>query len=129
MLADGVSLIDHHCHGVVAHDLDRPGFEALLGEGPHGTFDSSVGLAVRRWCAPVLDLPAHASADEYLTRRAELGWREVATRLLRGAGVAQWFLDTGFGSGITDLAEVAAAYRCGLNLPVTPGPPSALPRS
>ncbi len=107
MLTDGVPLIDHHCHGVVAHDLDREGFLSFLGEGPRGAFDSSAGLAVRRWCAPVLDLPPHAGADEYLTRRAELGWREATRRLLCGAGVSQWFLDTGFGPGVSDFAEVA----------------------
>ncbi|MEV4258043.1 amidohydrolase, partial [Spirillospora sp. NPDC049652] len=63
MLDDDIPpLIDHHCHGVVRRDLDRAGFEALMteadGPGPLGgtLFDSRVGLAVRRWCAPVLDL-------------------------------------------------------------------------
>jgi predicted TIM-barrel fold metal-dependent hydrolase len=55
-----------------------------------------VGLAVRRWCAPVLGLPALASAGEYLARRGELGWREVTERFLAGAGVGTWLVDTGF---------------------------------
>ena len=69
-------LIDHHCHGLVLDDLDRPAFEALLNEAARpaaaGTtfFDSLLGLAVRRWCAPVLDLPIHASPEDYLERRA-----------------------------------------------------------
>jgi uncharacterized protein len=101
-------MIDHHCHGVVRRDLDRAGFEALLGEGTAGTFDSAVGLAVRRWCAPVLDLPEHAGPASYLDRRAELGWREVSTRLLSAAGVTDWLLDTGFEQGsLTGLAEFA----------------------
>ena len=25
-------LVDHHCHGLVRRDLDRPGFEAMLTE-------------------------------------------------------------------------------------------------
>jgi hypothetical protein len=76
-------MIDHHCHGLVTGDLDRTGFEALLTEAdavsPLGTtlFDSLIGLAVRRWCAPVLDLPEYASAEDYLARRAELGAAEV----------------------------------------------------
>jgi hypothetical protein len=59
-------LVDHHCHGVVAGDVDRSAFESMLTEaespGPLGgtLFDSAIGLAVRRWCAPVLDLPPHA---------------------------------------------------------------------
>jgi hypothetical protein len=75
----GGPLVDHHCHGLVTEDLDRAGFEALMNEAnrpsPLGTtlFDSMLGLAIRRWCAPVLDLDPHAPADEYLDRRRELG--------------------------------------------------------
>ena len=60
-LAD-LPLVDQHCHPVVLDPLNRAGFELLLTEaherGPEGTseFDSQVGLAVRRWCAPVLGL-------------------------------------------------------------------------
>jgi uncharacterized protein len=98
---DGVRLVDHHCHSVVDGPLDRPGFEALLTEGPgpaEGTscFDSALGFSVRRWCAPALDLPAHAAADDYLARRAELGPDEVTRRFLGGAGVGALFVDHGF---------------------------------
>jgi predicted TIM-barrel fold metal-dependent hydrolase len=99
---ENLTLVDHHCHGVVGRDLDRSEFESLLteAEAPSplaGTlFDSQIGFAVRRWCAPVLDLPPHASADDYLTRRADLGADEVNRRFLRTAGVAALFLDTGF---------------------------------
>nr|WP_232541733.1 amidohydrolase family protein [Nocardia bovistercoris] len=89
-------MLDQHCHGVRTEDLDRANFEANLGEGRRGHIDSALGLAVRRFCAPVLDLEAHASADDYLARRAELGWREASTRLLRGAGVTTWLIDSGF---------------------------------
>ncbi len=66
-------LVDHHCHGVIRRDLDRRGLEALLTEagGVYGQaapggltlFDSQAGLALRRWCPPVLGLPAHAGPD------------------------------------------------------------------
>ncbi|HWM04340.1 MAG TPA: amidohydrolase family protein, partial [Actinophytocola sp.] len=58
-------------------------------------------------CAPVLDLPALALPEQYLARRAELGWREVTERLLRAAGVGHWLVDTGYA---TDTAphELAA---------------------
>lgn len=107
-LTDAVTLTDHHCHGVVIGDLDRPQFEALLGEGPRGTFDSALGLALRRWCAPVLDLPPHTGADAYLSRRTDLGWREVSSRLLRAAGTTRWLLDTGLEVGLTGPAEFGA---------------------
>jgi hypothetical protein len=95
-------LIDHHCHGVLRRDLDRDAFEALLTEagaaGPltGSTFDSQIGFALRRWCAPVLGLEPHAAPDAYLERRAELGHAEVTGRLLRAAGLAALCVDTGF---------------------------------
>lgn len=98
----GLALVDHHCHGVLRRDLDRPGFEALLTEatglGPLGgsLFDSQLGFALRRWCPPVLDLPAHAPPAEYLARRAELGVAEVTHRFLRAAGLAALCVDTGY---------------------------------
>ncbi|WP_410620128.1 amidohydrolase family protein [Amycolatopsis sp. cmx-8-4] len=95
-------LVDHHCHGVLTRDVARADFEALLTEAdttsPLGTslFDSLIGLAVRARCAPVLDLPQHASADVYLDRRAELGAAEVARRFLRATGTTDFLLDGGF---------------------------------
>lgn len=95
-------LIDHHCHGVVTRDLDRPAFEALLTEGTSagalgGTlFDSGIGLELRRHCAPVLGLDPFAEPEAYLERRADLGWREVSGRLLSAAGLDGLFVDTGF---------------------------------
>lgn len=112
-------LVDHHCHGVVAADLDEAGFEALLTEGDRwaefSSFDTPAGLAVRRHCAPLLDLERHAPAREYLARRAELGAREVNRRLLAAAGTEVFCVDTGFapaGSvGPAEAAPGAAAYE------------------
>jgi uncharacterized protein len=59
-------------------------------------FDSQAGLAVRRWCPPVLGLPAHAGPGEYLDQRASLGAEEVSRRFLRAAGLAAMYVDTGF---------------------------------
>jgi predicted TIM-barrel fold metal-dependent hydrolase len=113
--AGPLALVDHHVHGVVTHDLDQAEFELLLTEAPGppapGTsmFDSQLGFAVRRWCAPVLDLEPSAPAGEYLRRRAELGAREVNRRLLTAAGVAAWLMDAGHqGDLLTTPAELAA---------------------
>lgn len=112
---DELLLVDHHCHGVVRDDLDRPGFESMLSEGgapPPGlsNFDTPVGLAVRRHCAPVLDLPPHASPSAYLDRRAELGVLEVSRRLLKASGTATFLVDTGYrGEEILSPAELGAA--------------------
>jgi len=95
-------LVDHHCHGVARRNLDRPGFEALLteagrpGEPGVSSFDSHVGFAFRRWCAPVLDLAAGTSADEYIARRAELGVDEVTRRFLGAAQLSAMCVDTGY---------------------------------
>ncbi|WP_326569606.1 amidohydrolase family protein [Amycolatopsis rhabdoformis] len=109
-----VPLVDHHCHGVVTGAVDREGFEGMLteadGVSPWGTslFESLVGLAVRERCAPVLDLPKHAPADEYLARRAELGAEEVNRRFLRATGTTDFLLDGGFQPGaLTGTAEFA----------------------
>lgn len=109
-------LVDHHCHPVVRRDLDRLGFERLLNEasGPSslGTslFDSMVGLAVRRWCAPVLDLEPFAAADAYLARRGELGAEEVNRRLIAAAGISDVVVDTGYVPEPVCSAEELAAY-------------------
>jgi predicted TIM-barrel fold metal-dependent hydrolase len=91
-------LIDHHCHGVVRRDLSLTVFESLLTEAaaPTDAFSSRIGLAVRRWCAPVLDLPAHTPAVEYLDRRAVLGFAEVNARFLAAAGLQALCVDTGY---------------------------------
>lgn len=97
----GLPLVDHHVHSVLQHDPSGPEFELLLTESslpaPAGTshLDSQAGFALRRHCAPLLDLPAHAPIDVYLARRTELGHEEVARRLLRAAGVSASLIDTG----------------------------------
>ncbi len=94
-------LVDHHCHGVLRDDVDRDGFESMLTEAssvsPLGTslFDSSLGLAVRRWCAPLLDLPVLVSADEYLVRRRSLGAAEVNRVFLAASGISTFLVDGG----------------------------------
>lgn len=110
-----LALVDHHCHGIVAGDLDRPAFEALLSEGgapAEGVtnFDTPLGLAVRRHCAPVLDLAPHADPDAYLAARARLGAGEVARRLLDASGIDTFLVDTGFrGDELTTPPELAEA--------------------
>lgn len=95
-------LVDHHCHGVVRGELDRRSFEQLMTESdlpaPPGTthFGTPMGLAIRRWCAPLLDLDRHASAEQYLQRRAELGVAEVNRRLLTATGISHLLIDTGY---------------------------------
>jgi uncharacterized protein len=108
-------LVDHHVHGVLRADVDRMTIEALLTESsarpPTGTtaFDSQLGFAIRRWCAPLLGLDPHAPAAEYVRRRRQIGAAEAARRLLSAAKVATWLVDTGHQSDeVTTPAELAA---------------------
>jgi hypothetical protein len=113
-MVDGLDLVDHHCHAVIGRDLDRAAFELLLGESglpapaPCSSFDTSLGLAVRAWCAPVLNLPAGIDAATYLARRVELGAAEVNARLLAGVG-SDLLVDTGYRSSeLTPLRQLGA---------------------
>ena len=112
--ADLGPLVDHHCHGLVLDDLDRPSFEVMMNEAvaasPLGTtfFDSMLGLAVRRWCAPVLGLEAYASAEDYLARRRELGV-EASRSLVAAAGIETYLVDAGIDDErLCSPAELAA---------------------
>ncbi len=96
-------LVDHHVHGAFAQPVPRATFEQSINEGspdpipPWMTqFDSQLGFAIRARCAPLLDLAAHAPAEEYWARRESLGEPEVTRRFLRAAGVSDWIIDTGY---------------------------------
>lgn len=97
-----VPLIDHHCHGLITDPLDRRGFEDLMTESnwapPPGTtfFDTQIGFAIRRWCAPALGLEPHAGPEEYLERRTELGPMEANRRLMAAADTHSFLLETGY---------------------------------
>ncbi|SDY43302.1 hypothetical protein SAMN05216215_1026111 [Saccharopolyspora shandongensis] len=99
---DGLPLVDHHVHGALAGEVDRPALELMLTESDRPVpawmtqFDSQLGFAIRRWCAPVLGLPAHADAADYVARREELGAEEVTRRLLAASGIGHYLVETGY---------------------------------
>jgi uncharacterized protein len=109
-----VALVDHHCHAVARDSLTRLEFEAFLTESdrppPEGCsgFDSLLGVAVRRWCAPRLELEAGAEPGAYLDRRAELGAEEANRRLLGAARLDTLLIDTGL-----DRADLLARDELG----------------
>ncbi|MFJ5695197.1 amidohydrolase family protein [Arthrobacter sp. NPDC093125] len=97
-----VGLIDHHVHGAFHADGDEARFQNALNEGnteslakPEDTYNTQLGIAIRCWCSGILDLPRHASAADYWSRRSELGELEVSRRMTRAAGVSDWLIDTG----------------------------------
>jgi uncharacterized protein len=111
-----VPLVDHHVHGALRDSPDRAGLEGMLTESDRPVppwmtmFDSPLGLAIRRWCAPLLDLEPAAPADEYVARRSELGEAEVTRRMLRASGVERYLVETGYAAGaVLSPDEMAAA--------------------
>ena len=73
-------------------------------------FDTPVGLAVRRWCAPVLGLEPNAEPDDYLAARARLGAAESTRRLLRAALLSDVLVDVGLrGADLCTSGELAEA--------------------
>ncbi|TDD28216.1 amidohydrolase [Kribbella turkmenica] len=109
-------LVDHHVHGAMKEPLDRAGFEKLITESDRpvppwmSTFDSQLGFAVRKYCAPLLGLEPHASPDDYLAARS----RQDANRIFLGAaGVSDYLVDTGhLADSLTDVGELAKLSGC-----------------
>ena len=111
-----LALVDHHVHQALGGDLSREGFEEQITESDRGTpagttqFDSQVGFAIRRWCAPVLGLAPSAPAEEYLATRAELGPAKATRLLLRATGTGCFLFDTGYVlDEMLSLPDMAAA--------------------
>ncbi|GHF30994.1 MULTISPECIES: amidohydrolase [Streptomyces] len=116
---DGIPpLVDQYSRGAVHGELGIGVFERHLAEAagstgpaPPGTsfFDSRAGLAVRRWCPPLLGLEPHCPPVHYLARRRELGAYRSGQLLLRGAGIGTFLLESGRPGEITSPAELACA--------------------
>jgi len=112
---DQYPLLDHHCHGVSPAELDFPAFQAFFSESyrppPAGTteFQKPLGLAIRRFCAPLLDLEPSVSGEAYVARRRALGAAEVNRRMLRKAGLDRLVIDSGLRSSeILSVAEMGS---------------------
>lgn len=98
---DELPLVDHHVHGTLLPPLSRGEFETFLTESaePIPTwmtqFDSQVGFAVRKYCAPVFGLPEHSDADSYWQARSSRRPDEISRLLLTSSGIAESIIDTG----------------------------------
>ncbi|MFB4274124.1 amidohydrolase family protein [Nonomuraea sp. MTCD27] len=99
---DELPLVDHHVHGASSHDLSRTAFEELITESDRPVpewmtqFDSQIGFAILRHCAPVLGLEPFCAPEEYLARRARLGAAEVNRLLLGASGIGHFLVETGY---------------------------------
>lgn len=111
-----VALVDQHVHGCWLTPGDRRRFENALNEAnsepiTYSGFDSQLGFAVRAHCAPVLGLTKHADPQSYWERRSQFEEEELARLFLAAAGVSDWLVDTGIGSGgvagVVDMARLS----------------------
>lgn len=103
-------LVDHHVHSTWAGPVDGDRASDLIRESgrPLGAgldaFDSPIGFAIRRHCAPFLGLEPHAAPGDYLARRAEHSAEELSRIFLGASTVDTWLVDTGFrGNDLLDL--------------------------
>lgn len=117
---DQIGLVDHHCHGVLNYSVDRKGFEDLITESdepaPVGTtfFDTQLGFAVRRHCAPQLGLESFAAPELYMARRRELGIEQVNRTLMTAQRYESVLIETGHkGDVILSPSEMGAIGNCG----------------
>jgi uncharacterized protein len=120
---ENVPLVDHHVHRCWLEAPDRSRFENGLNEanieplaGFDSAFDTQLGFAVRAHCSPLLGLPRHADADAYWNRRCERAESDLARLFVSEARVSDLLVDTGFGSGVTDLDALTSA-RPGSTVP------------
>jgi predicted TIM-barrel fold metal-dependent hydrolase len=105
-LIAGLRLVDHHVHSIVGGVVEPAAFVAMASESDRQSaadaagLDTQLGIAIRRWCAPLLGLPASPSAEAYLDHRRGLTNERVAAALLPAAGFGHLLVDTGFRSGL-----------------------------
>lgn len=97
---DAMPLVDHHAHSLLRPPLAERDLLDALTQAEHATdrtaiFDSQLGFALRRFCAPALGLPPFADAADYLAARERLGFDEATRRLLRASGIRTYLIDDG----------------------------------
>lgn len=101
-LIAAVPLIDHHVHSIVRGRVEPAAFAAMASESDRPSaadaagLDTQAGIAIRRWCAPLLGLPAGVPAASYLEHRRSLANEDVAKALLPAAGFERLLVDTGY---------------------------------
>ncbi len=97
-----IRLVDHHTHSIVGGDVSATSYAFMLSESdrPAATelagLDTQVGFAIRRWCAPLLGIPASLPAPAFLERRLGLSNQAAAALLLPAAGFERLVVETGY---------------------------------
>ena len=111
--------VDHHVHSILRGRLSADRLIEGLSETDRtdaaalGGMDHQLGVALRRWCGPLLGLEPHVSAEAWLAKRETLANEEVGGTLLPLAGLTRLFVDTGYRSdellSPAELADLAKA--------------------
>ncbi len=106
--------VDHHVHGILRGSLRAERLIEALSETNRpeaaalGGMDHQLGVAVRRWCAPLLGLDPHVAPEVWLAHRANLDNEAVGATLLPLAGLQALYVDTGYrGSELLSPAELS----------------------
>lgn len=117
-LLETIELVDHHTHGILAGFTDPNSYVHLLSESdrPAATaaagLATQVGVAVRRWCGPLLGIPIGTEAGEFLDRRRAIPAEEAAGRLVPAAGFERLIVETGYRADqLLDLAAFEKLAR------------------
>jgi predicted TIM-barrel fold metal-dependent hydrolase len=98
---DDLRLVDHHCHGVIAHQPDGEEFRVLATEADRlsapemETLDGPYGLALKKHIFPLFGLGLEASYDEFLTARAAREPRDLNHQLIGATNTSHLVIDTG----------------------------------
>jgi hypothetical protein len=97
-----IGLVDHHTHSIVGGPIARADYLFMLDESdkPEAAelagLETQVGFAVRRWCAPLLEMRASEPEETFLERRLAMTNDAAAARLLPMAGFERLIVETGF---------------------------------
>jgi uncharacterized protein len=100
-VTDDIPLVDHHCHGVIAHQPDGDEFRVLATEADRlsdpgtETLDGPYGLALKKFAFPLFGLGLDNTYDEYLSERARRSVRELNQQMVGLTGSSHLLIDTG----------------------------------
>lgn len=117
----GLTLVDHHVHSMVRGRPDATAYLAMLTESDRPTavagWDTPLGIAVRRWCPPLLGLEPSVTGDAYLARRLPMSAQDAVAVFLPSSGIGTMLVDTGFrGDTLLDPSELGALAHAQVHL-------------
>lgn len=98
---DDIQLVDHHCHGLIAHKPDADEFRVMATEADRlsdpgtETLDGPYGLALKKFAFPLFGLDLDNSYDDYLEQRARYDVPELNKSMVSRTNTSHLLIDTG----------------------------------